>query len=392
MNLFDPEFPTQHPVCPLDFGMWSPSTLQQQTTFFQNPPISEFHRRQDFQYFVVIDFEATCDKVWGRHPQEIIEFPSVIVNGSTGQLEACFQIYVRPTGNRILSDFCKDLTGIQQTQVNNGITLSEALLKHDNWLESKGIKNTKFAVVTWSNWDCQVMLESECSYKKITKPTYFNQWINLRVPFYEVFGGERCNLKEAVEKSGLTWQGRAHCGLDDAKNTARLLALLMDIGSKFSITNSLTGPSTADPYARKPTTHESCAPPALLQPEINSRQSEARKSSLHCYCGVARSRGIIKKPGPNKGRLFSGCGNWTAATGARCLYFEYMEMTNIDDESQGSIGRWGDEDDREHHQGNRHRDGRRRFDMHEFVQMGPKPLVGGETSKDAENCLERMES
>ncbi|XP_073147876.1 uncharacterized protein [Henckelia pumila] len=222
----------------------------------------------DFQYFVVIDFEATCEKVWSHRPQEIIEFPAVIVNAYTGQLEAFFQTYVRPTTNRMLSDFCKDLTGIQQIQVDNGITLSEALLKHDNWLESKGIKNSNFAVVTWSNWDCQVMLESECSYKKITKPTYFNQWINLRVPFYDVFGGERCSLKEAVEKSGLTWQGRAHCGLDDAKNTARLLALLMDIGSKLSITNSLTGQSIADPYARKPT-----RPPALLQPG-NSRQSE----------------------------------------------------------------------------------------------------------------------
>ncbi|KAL5570344.1 hypothetical protein UlMin_026919, partial [Ulmus minor] len=71
---------------------------------------------QDFQYFVVIDFEATCDKDKNPHPQEIIEFPSVIVSGITGQLEACFQTYVRPTCNQLLSGFCKDLTGIQQIQ------------------------------------------------------------------------------------------------------------------------------------------------------------------------------------------------------------------------------------------------------------------------------------
>lgn len=72
---------------------------------------------QEFQYFVVIDFEATCDKEKYPHPQEIIEFPSVIVNSMTGQLEDCFQIYVRPTCNQLLSDFCKELTGIQQAQV-----------------------------------------------------------------------------------------------------------------------------------------------------------------------------------------------------------------------------------------------------------------------------------
>lgn len=94
-------------------------------TRFQHAPFSMFSQGhpfeiqfQDFQYFVVIDFEATCDKERNPHPQEIIEFPSVIVSSVTGQLEACFQTYVRPTCNQLLSDFCKDLTGIQQIQVS----------------------------------------------------------------------------------------------------------------------------------------------------------------------------------------------------------------------------------------------------------------------------------
>ncbi|KAJ6387969.1 hypothetical protein OIU77_026517 [Salix suchowensis] len=241
-----------------DFGSWStfyPDSQKMQQcqmncfesqfypfplqTRFQYAPFNMFSQGypydvqfQDFQYFVVIDFEATCDKERNPHPQEIIEFPSVIVSSVTGQLEACFQTYVRPTCNQHLSEFCKDLTGIQQIQVDRGVTLSEALLRHDKWLENKGIKNTSFAVVTWSNWDCRVMLESECRFKKIRKPPYFNRWINLKVPFCEIFGGARC-LKEAVEMSGLEWQGRAHCGLDDAKNTARLLALLMHRGIRF---------------------------------------------------------------------------------------------------------------------------------------------------------------
>ncbi|KAK6141188.1 hypothetical protein DH2020_025071 [Rehmannia glutinosa] len=186
-------------------------------------PYDHHYRFQDFEYFVVMDFEATCDKDRPPFPQEIIEFPSVIVGSATGQLEACFQTYVRPTCNRILTDFCKDLTGIQQVQVDRGVTLSEALVSHDQWLEKSGIKNTNFAVVTWSDWDCRVMLESECRYKNIPKPPYFNRWINLKVPFHDIFGMERCNLKQAVEKAGLAWEGRLHCGLDDAKNTAQAL-------------------------------------------------------------------------------------------------------------------------------------------------------------------------
>ncbi|XP_058744188.1 uncharacterized protein LOC131616766 [Vicia villosa] len=282
---------------------------------------------QEFQYFVVIDFEATCDKDKNPHPQEIIEFPSVIVSSVTGQLEACFQTYVKPTCNQLLSDFCKDLTGIQQIQVDRGVTLSEALLRHDKWLEKKGIKNANFAVVTWSSWDCRVMLESECRFKKIRKPPYFNRWINLRIPFSEVFGDVKCNLKEAVEIAGLAWQGRPHCGLDDAKNTARLLALLMHRGFKFSITNSILW-QTADrsliwkqsqeqqniyphcPYKARDMIHMNTPVPVIQYHPC-------------CFCGVKSSRAMIRKPGPKQGSLFFGCGNWTTTRGARCHYFEW---------------------------------------------------------------------
>ncbi|KAG6598660.1 ERI1 exoribonuclease 2, partial [Cucurbita argyrosperma subsp. sororia] len=279
-------------------------------------------RLQEFQYFVVIDFEATCDKDRNPHPQEIIEFPSVIVSSVTGQLEACFQTYVRPTCNQLLSDFCRDLTGIQQIQVDRGVTLNEALLRHDKWLEKKGIKNTNFAVVTWSNWDCRVMLESECRFKKIRKPPYFNRWINLKLPFREVFGGAQCNLKEAVEMAGLAWQGRAHCGLDDAKNTARLLALLMHRGFRFSITNSLMWQTSDCPFQWKQ------SPGAMtLTPQPPMKPKPVHVPIIqyypYCFCGVRSSRGMVRKPGPKQGSCFFGCGNWTATKGARCHYFEW---------------------------------------------------------------------
>ncbi|GAB2277090.1 hypothetical protein Dimus_011799 [Dionaea muscipula] len=302
-----------------------------------NRPPQDFHF-QDFPYFVVIDFEATCDKGKNPHPQEIIEFPSVLVNSSTGQLEDSFQRYVRPTYNQVLTDFCKELTGIQQSQVDKGVLLSEALLMHDKWLEEKGIKNTNFAVVTWSNWDCRVMLESECRFKRIRKPPYFNRWINLKVPFFEVFGGVKCNLKEAVQLAGLTWEGRAHCGLDDAKNTAHLLTHLMRRGFRFSITNSLLWQSADYRYATMQQQHITApewGPPhkwknppssffALVpfQP-INANPLTMKEEHMYCYCGVVSIKRMVQKPGPKHGSFFFGCGNWTATRGALCPYFKW---------------------------------------------------------------------
>ncbi|KAL8129382.1 hypothetical protein V2J09_018537, partial [Rumex salicifolius] len=287
---------------------------------------------QEFHYFVVIDFEATCDKIKNPHPQEIIEFPAVLVNGRTRQVEDSFQLYVRPTCNQQLSDFCKELTGIQQSQVDKGVMLSEALLMHDKWLEEKGIKNTNFAVVTWSNWDCRVMLESECRFKRIRKPPYFNRWINLKVPFCQVFGGARCNLKEAVELAGLTWEGRAHCGLDDAKNTANLLSHLMLRGFKFSITNSLVWqPPDNNAFKTQPVSHSDNG--IAYQPQkwkssytspFYPGQAGQIKEHLYCHCGAISVKKVFQKPGPKHGSFFFGCGNWTATRGPVCSFFKWV--------------------------------------------------------------------
>uniref|UniRef100_A0A7N0UH35 GRF-type domain-containing protein n=1 Tax=Kalanchoe fedtschenkoi TaxID=63787 RepID=A0A7N0UH35_KALFE len=278
------------------------------------------------------NFEATCDKEKSPHPQEIIEFPSVLVNSMTGQMEDFFQTYVRPTCNQHLTDFCKELTGIQQIQVDKGVLLGDALLLHDRWLEEKGIKQTNFAVVTWSNWDCRVMLESECRFKRIPKPTYFNRWINLKVPFHEVFNGARCNLREAVQMAGLAWEGRAHCGLDDAKNTARLLTYMMHRGFKFYITNSLVWQYPEHPFMMHqimdrysgPILHHhgsrrSLAPIFQLHPQMDP----SKDPCLYCYCGVKSSKRVVRQPGPKHGTFFFGCGNWTSTRGALCPYFEW---------------------------------------------------------------------
>ncbi|KAL5570583.1 hypothetical protein UlMin_027158 [Ulmus minor] len=230
-------------------------------TFSQSYP-NEF-QFQDFQYF---------DK--NPHPQEIIEFPSVIVSSVTGQLEACFETYVRPTCNQFLSDFCKDLTGIQQIQVDRGVTLSEALLKHDKWLEIKGIKNTNFAVVTWSNWDWGVMLEAECRFKKkIRKPPYFNRveliaaWMTQETP-------PNSSLSSCI--NSLMWQA--------------------------------TDPpmTTWTPSPELP----SFSPHQLYM--LNDTNVPQCQYLPYCSSGVRSSKGMVRKPGSMKGSSFFSCGNWTA--------------------------------------------------------------------------------
>ncbi|XP_020168177.1 uncharacterized protein [Aegilops tauschii subsp. strangulata] len=330
---------------------------------------------QDFDFFVVVDFEATCVKDGRIFPQEIIEFPAVLVDGATGRIVSAFRRYVRPKHHPVLTQFCRELTGIRQEDVDGGVELGDALWLHDSWLKAATAgagnkRGVRLAVVTWGDWDYRTMLEFECRFKGIEKPSYFDQWINLRVPFQAALGGGgRVNLQEAVRAAGLDWEGRLHCGLDDALNTARLLDEIMRRRVKITITGSLAPPppiqqkqqpgtspcggssALAPPpiqQKQQPGTSPCGCSPALALPPIQQQPprtgpcsgtfalvpaqapiqqkqqpppqphiiSPCGGSSATCfsYCGVA-TRGAME-PGPMR----SGCANWTPAMGSYFLW------------------------------------------------------------------------
>lgn len=151
-------------------------------------------REKILTHLVVIDFESTCwkDRKFG---QEIIEFPAILLDLSNGRITSEFHHYVLPTEYPILSTFCKELTGISQTQVNNGTPLPTCLYLFNQWadklrqevgvvLMEPGCKysdrDSLCALVTWSDWDLEVCLKQECSRKQIRKPLFFSQWIDIR--------------------------------------------------------------------------------------------------------------------------------------------------------------------------------------------------------------------
>ncbi|CAD6266943.1 unnamed protein product [Miscanthus lutarioriparius] len=211
--------------------------------YYFNASYHDDQTSKNLDYFVVVDFKATCEKGKKINPQEIIEFSSVLVDGSTGQLESTFHTYVRPLQHPKLTDYCRDLNGIRQKDVDAGVELAVAFRMHGAWLQKMGTKKSSrfcFVVVTWGNWDCRGMLEPECRLKGIGRPPYFDRWINLRIPFVAAFGGKlTADLANAVRMAGMEWEGRPRGASDDARNTARLLGELMRQGTQLGITSSV---------------------------------------------------------------------------------------------------------------------------------------------------------
>lgn len=95
-----------------------------------------------------------------------VEFPAVLLNTSTGEVESEFHTYVQPQEHPILSEFCTELTGItqvkrrisvitctvcapdmhyffcfsQQMQVEEGIPLQICLSRFTRWLQNLQLK------------------------------------------------------------------------------------------------------------------------------------------------------------------------------------------------------------------------------------------------------------
>ncbi|NXD63132.1 ERI2 exoribonuclease, partial [Eolophus roseicapillus] len=211
--------------------------------------------RQRFGYLIVIDFEATCWQDAARRAPEIVEFPAVLLNTSTGEIESEFHTYVQPQEHPILSEFCTELTGITQNQVDEAVPLNICLSQFLKWIqkiqmEKKIIFCTDIlsnstsegkacTFVTWTDWDLGVCLHYECKRKQLRKPDILNSWIDLKATYRVFYNRKPKGLNGALQDLGIAFTGREHSGLDDSRNTAHLAWRLICDGCVLKVTKSL---------------------------------------------------------------------------------------------------------------------------------------------------------
>ncbi|XP_018604292.1 3'-5' exoribonuclease 1 [Scleropages formosus] len=192
-----------------------------------------------YDYICVVDFEATCEE---NNPpdflHEIIEFPIVLINTHTMEIEDTFQEYVRPVLNTQLSDFCIKLTGISQETVDKADPFPDVLQRAVLWLQEKelGIKH-KYAVLTDGSWDMSKFLNIQCRVSQIRYPQFAKKWINIRKSYGNFYKVPRMQTKlsSMLENLGLQYEGRPHCGLDDSCNIARIALRMLQDGCQLRV-------------------------------------------------------------------------------------------------------------------------------------------------------------
>lgn len=173
-------------------------------------------KSHNFDRIWTIDLEATCwDSDMGDQP-EVIEIGHCWLFND-GRIIREPRLFVRPTINPTLSDYCKNLTGITQEQVNTARPLNEVLATLSQKL---GPQNHPCAA--FGNYDLKQLIEESArkGFHYIHNPTYINV---KAVHAFMTKARKGVGLKKAVQECGLVFDGVNHNGSDDAFMAAQVL-------------------------------------------------------------------------------------------------------------------------------------------------------------------------
>lgn len=176
--------------------------------------------------YLVVDLEATCSqdgKIVPREKMEIIEIGAVLVDGDGYHVTSEFGRVVRPVRTPVLTQFCRELTGITQEEVDQADIFPTVLAEFRRWINE--YPGAVFA--SWGNYD-RVQFQRDCAHHGVEYP-FGPEHFNVKTAFRSKRALSRSiGMAAALRSVGLRLEGRHHRGLDDARNIARLLPFVLD--------------------------------------------------------------------------------------------------------------------------------------------------------------------
>lgn len=168
---------------------------------------------------IVVDIEATCwkdNKNPEGIPNEIIEVGLCTLTLPSLTLDDRRSILVKPERS-FVSPFCTELTTITPEMVADGLSFDMACRQIEMDYAAKS-----YVWVSWGNYDKR-MFKRQCEERHAPYP-FSNRHINFKEMYAQLKRKGKMGIRSAMRRSKLQWEGTHHRGVDDAWNTARLLA------------------------------------------------------------------------------------------------------------------------------------------------------------------------
>ena len=178
-------------------------------------------------HWLVIDLEATTDDGgWPIEEMEVIEIGASVVTRAGREVDH-FQRFIRPQRRPLLTPFCRQLTRIPQANIDAGAPMVQVWQQFERWLGQHLPKLEGWA--SWGDYDRQ-QLEQEWQQKKLDSALARLPHMNLKQQFAQARQLRRApGLNSALQLAGMQFNGQQHRALEDARNTARLLPLILKV-------------------------------------------------------------------------------------------------------------------------------------------------------------------
>jgi inhibitor of KinA sporulation pathway (predicted exonuclease) len=127
----------------------------------------------------------------------------------------------------LLTSFCRDLTHITQANIDTAQPLGDVWPLFERWLGQHHSRLEGWA--SWGDYDRKQLLQ-EWQRLQLDSVLSRVQHMNLKQRFAKARRLDRpLGLNGALQLAGLQFTGQQHRALEDARNTARLLPLVLPL-------------------------------------------------------------------------------------------------------------------------------------------------------------------
>lgn len=158
-----------------------------------------------------------------KYQNETIEIGALLINENK-EIESEFQCFVKPIRFPKLSDFCTELTSIQQSDVDEAAHFYEAIERFKTWFDCE---KEDYILCSWGFYDRR-QLESDCDISNLEKE-WVSRHISIKHQYQEIKKLRRAiGMKNALKNEGFELDGTHHRGIDDARNIAKIFLKYFD--------------------------------------------------------------------------------------------------------------------------------------------------------------------
>lgn len=171
--------------------------------------------------YLVVDLEGTCcnDQSIAEDETETIEIGAIMLDAASLTTIERMQTMVKPVRHPVLTEFCRNLTGIQQCDVDVAPEFPLAFARFCRWARI----DDGMVFASWGSYD-RDQFTRDCSHHHLHYP--FTQHFDV-ARLFRAATGRRRGRRAAMRFLGLSAKGPNHRGLSDAGDVAEILTYLL---------------------------------------------------------------------------------------------------------------------------------------------------------------------